>query len=83
MACGCPVVASDIAPFREVTAGASLLFPAGDLDGLTSALRDFVRSSGLRRSLAEQGLSRAQDFSWDRCAQETLEVYRDAAAKGR
>jgi glycosyltransferase involved in cell wall biosynthesis len=83
MACGCPVVASDIAPFREVTASASLLFPAGDLDGLTSALRDFVRSSGLRRSLTEQGLSRAQDFSWDRCAQETLKVYRDAAAKGR
>jgi glycosyltransferase involved in cell wall biosynthesis len=83
MACGCPVVASDIAAFREVTAGAAVLFPVGDLDGLTSALRDFVRSSGLRQSLAEQGLSRAQDFSWDRCAQETLEVYRDAAAKGR
>ena len=29
MACGCPVVASDIAPFREVTAGAALLTPAG------------------------------------------------------
>jgi glycosyltransferase involved in cell wall biosynthesis len=83
MACGSPVVASDIAPFREVTAGASLLFPAGDLNGLSKVLRDFVKSSGLRESLAQQGLARAKDFSWDRCAKETLEVYRDAAAKGR
>jgi len=81
MACGCPVVASDIAPLREITAGAAVLFPAGDLDGLASALRDFVRSTGLRQSLGEQGLSRAQDFSWDHCARETLKVYRDAAAR--
>jgi glycosyltransferase involved in cell wall biosynthesis len=83
MACGCPVVASDIAPFREVTAGASLLFPAGDFDGLSNALRDFVKSSVLRRSLGEQGSSRARDFSWDRCAEETLKVYHDTAAGGR
>ncbi|HKP03584.1 MAG TPA: glycosyltransferase family 1 protein [Chthoniobacterales bacterium] len=82
MACACPVIASDIAPFREVTAGAVLLFPAGDLDGLSRALKDFVKSARLRQSLAEQGLSRARDFSWDRCAQETMQVYRDAAAKG-
>jgi len=81
MACGCPVVASDIAPLREVTAGAAVLFPAGDLDALASALRDFVRSTGLRQSLGEQGLSRARDFSWDHCARETLKVYRDAAAR--
>jgi len=74
-------VASDIAPLREITAGAAVLFPAGDLDGLASALRDFVRSTGLRQSLGEQGLSRARDFSWDHCARETLKVYRDAAAR--
>ena len=80
-ACGCPVVASDIAPLREITASTAVLFPAGDFDALARALRDFVRSSGLRQSLGEQGLSRAQDFSWDHCARETLKVYRDAAAR--
>ena len=80
MACGCPVVASDIAPLREVTGGAAVLVPPNDLQALASALRDFVRSPGLRRSLREQGLSRAQDFSWDRSARETMSVYRDAAA---
>lgn len=83
MACGCPVVASDIAPLREVTAGTALLFTAGDVTALASALRDFVQSPGLRQSLGGQGLARSRDFSWDRCAQETLEVYRDAAATNR
>jgi alpha-1,3-rhamnosyl/mannosyltransferase len=39
-----------------------------------------VESSELRGSLSQQGLLRSRDFSWDRCARETLEVYRDAAA---
>jgi glycosyltransferase involved in cell wall biosynthesis len=80
MACGCPVVASDIAPLREVTGGAALLVSPNDVQTLASGLRDFVRSPELRRSLSEQGLSRAQDFSWDRSARETMSVYRDAAA---
>ncbi|MEO8043823.1 MAG: glycosyltransferase, partial [Spartobacteria bacterium] len=81
MACGCPVVASDIPPIREVTAGSALLFAAGEVDALASALREFVGSTELRRSLAEQGLARSRDFSWDRCASETLEVYHRAAAQ--
>ena len=81
MACGCPVVASDIPPLREVTAGTALLFPAGDVAALASALHDFVRSPHMRQSLSEQGLSRARDFSWDYSAQATLRVYHDAAAR--
>jgi glycosyltransferase involved in cell wall biosynthesis len=81
MACGCPVVASDIAPLREITASTAVLFPAGDLEALATALRDFVKSTDLRRSLSEQGLSRARDFSWDYCARETLKVYHDAVVR--
>lgn len=80
MACGCPVVASDIAPFREVTAGAALLMPPGDAEKLAAALREITGSVELRSSLGEQGLARARDFSWDRCAEQTLAVYRHAAS---
>ncbi|MDQ6765208.1 MAG: glycosyltransferase family 4 protein, partial [Verrucomicrobiota bacterium] len=83
MACGCPVVASDIAPFREITAGTALLTPAGDVQKLAGALQEITRSAELQRSLGEQGLARAQDFSWDRCAAETLAVYRSAAEAAR
>jgi glycosyltransferase involved in cell wall biosynthesis len=81
MACGCPVVASDIPPFREITEGAALLVPPNDLEQLAVALRDVVVSAELRASLREQGLVQAKKFSWDRCARETLAVYHEAAAR--
>ena len=80
MACGCPVVASDIAPIREVTAGSALLFKVGDQGALSAALRDFVRSESQRQSLRSQGMERAREFSWDRCARDTWGVYHEAAA---
>lgn len=82
MACGCPVVASDIPPFREITARATVLFPPDNLPALATALSDVVRSPERRRSLSEHGLARARDFSWDRAARETLEVYHDATSAG-
>lgn len=83
MACGCPVVASDIPPIREVTAGTAFLFPAGDVEALASALRDFVSSPSARQSLGKQGYARSKDFSWDYNARATLQVYREAAADRR
>ena len=76
MACGCPVVASDIAPFREVTGGAAVLAPPGDVAHWAAAIADLIASPERRQSLADRGLDRARAFSWDRCARETLEVYR-------
>jgi glycosyltransferase involved in cell wall biosynthesis len=78
MASGCPVVASDIAPFREVTGGAAVLVPPSDVARLSAAIADVVASPERRRSLADRGIDRARVFSWDRCARETLEVYRRA-----
>jgi glycosyltransferase involved in cell wall biosynthesis len=80
MACACPVVASDIAPFREITDGAALLVPSANVAKLATALRDLVASAELRDALRARGLAQAQKFSWDRCAHETLEVYREAAS---
>jgi glycosyltransferase involved in cell wall biosynthesis len=80
MACGCPVIASDIAPFREITGGAAVLFPPDDFGKFAGALREVVESPELRRSLSQQSLGRSREFSWDRCARETLDVYRDAAS---
>ena len=83
MACACPVVAGDIAPFREITDGAALLVPPDDVEKLAVALRNVVNSDELRHSLSEQGLIRSREFSWDRCARETLDVYHDAAMAQR
>jgi glycosyltransferase involved in cell wall biosynthesis len=79
MACGCPVVASDIPVFEEVTGGAAVLVAARQTERLAAALRMVVESPGRRGEMREAGLARAGQFSWDRCATETLAVYRDAA----
>src|SRR5439155_18694159 len=42
MACGCPIVATDIAPFREVTGGAAILVPPDDVERLAAAIRTIV-----------------------------------------
>ncbi len=78
MACGCPVVAADIPALREVTGGAAMLVPPRDVARLGGALHEVTASADRRRSLAEHGLVRARAFSWDRCAHDTLEVYREA-----
>ncbi|MEP6973847.1 MAG: glycosyltransferase family 1 protein [Spartobacteria bacterium] len=81
MACGCPVLASDIPPLREITGGAALLFPPHDRGKFVATLRELVKSPELRSSLRQQSLGRARDFPPDRCAGETLEIYHEAAAR--
>jgi glycosyltransferase involved in cell wall biosynthesis len=81
MACGCPVIASDIPALREVGAGAVVLVPPGDADAFARAVRDVLASSEQRGSLAEAGIERARAFSWDRTARETSEVYEDVLSR--
>ena len=77
MACGCPVIASDTPALVEVMGGAGLHAAVGSASELASAIRklDATRCS----ELSERGLARAGDFSWDRTAAATLDVYRKAA----
>jgi glycosyltransferase involved in cell wall biosynthesis len=77
MASGCPVVASDIPPLSEVLGGAGVLAPPGAVEGFRDALEALVSSPSRLTELRERGLSRARDFSWDRTAARTLEVYRE------
>lgn len=79
MACGCPVVASDIPALREVTGGAAVLVAPTDAGGFARALARVVESPSQRQELVEQGLARAAHFSWDATARATWAVYEDAA----
>ena len=82
MAIGCPVVASDIPTLREVVGAAAILVPPNDIAGFGRALAALARSPNQRRELAAAGIDRAKVFSSHRCARETLDVFRDAAAFG-
>jgi glycosyltransferase involved in cell wall biosynthesis len=75
MACGCPVVASDISCSREIAADAALFFDPASPEDLEAKVLCILSDQGLRRSLTEAGRYRNARFSWDRCARETMEFY--------
>lgn len=74
MACGVPVIASDIPVLREVAGEAALFFNPLDREDIVKAMERVVIDQVLREDLIAKGLQRAKEFSWEKCAQETLEI---------
>src|SRR5262247_186903 len=75
MACGTPVVTSDVSSLPEVTGAAALLVDPLDVDALADAIRRLWTDEDLRRDLRARGLSRVRRYTWDATARLTLEVY--------
>lgn len=76
MAIGTPVICSRIAALAEVSAGAALLVDPLQPESIAAAMEKLVGEDAIARTLRERGRTRARDFTWDRCAGETLQVYR-------
>lgn len=76
MSVGLPVLASDLPVLREVGGDAALWFDPLDLRSIAAALRVVATRPDVLSDLASAGLERARLFSWERVAQETLEVFR-------
>lgn len=80
MACGCPVVTSDVSAMPETAGGAALLADPKSPESLSRAIVDAARP-GNRDRLLDLGFTRAGQFTWAATAAQTLDVYRDVAAK--
>lgn len=81
LACGTPVVATDLPVHREVTGGHARLVPVGDVERLAEALVDTLdegRAPGID-SIRRQW---AATWTWRRCAELTRQAYDDALALG-
>jgi glycosyltransferase involved in cell wall biosynthesis len=81
MACGTPVVASNVSSVPEVVGEAGLLVDPLDVDALAGALARALDDEGLRASLIEQGRERAGEFTWDQTASAVRRQY-DALLNG-
>ncbi len=79
MACGVPVVCSRASSLPETVGDAALLVDPLDVTALAQAIGAVLMRPELRASLVEQGFRQMEQFSWARCAQETLMVLREAA----
>jgi glycosyltransferase involved in cell wall biosynthesis len=75
MACGCPVVVSSAGSLPEVAADAALVVEPSDPAALADAVRRILTERDTRTKLVERGLRRAAEFSWERTARETMDVY--------
>jgi len=75
MACGTPVVVSNVSSLPEVVGDAALKVDPEEVDELTVALWRLVSDEALRTDLIEKGLRRASTFSYEKMARETLAVY--------
>ncbi len=80
LACGTPVVTSNVAALPEVLGDAALFVDPEDVADLARGLGRIWRDEALRADLRARGLERARQFSWERTARLTLDVYRGLLA---
>jgi len=77
MASGLPVIASNRTSIPEVVGDGGILLDPFDVDGFAYWMREVLSNEDLRIKLSEKGYRRSMNFSWEKCARETLEVYRE------
>lgn len=80
MACGTPVVASDIEALREVGGDAAIFVPPGDVATFAREIERVLDDDATREALCEAGPQRAARFTWENAAERTAEVLAEAAA---
>jgi len=75
MACGVPVITSNVSSLPEVAGDAALLVDPYDVEGLAGVMQSLIESEKARADLRNKGLAQAARFSWERAAWETVRVY--------
>lgn len=80
MACGTPILTSNVNGLKEIAGDAALLMDRNDTNSIADGIARILSDSKLREQLSCKGLQRSAMFSWDRCAKETLAVLESVAS---
>jgi glycosyltransferase involved in cell wall biosynthesis len=83
MACGAPVITSNIQTIVETVGTAARLVSPSDVQAIALAISQLLRDGAERRRLSSAGLARAAQFTWEKTAHLTLEVYREALRRAK
>ena len=81
MACGAPVITSDVSCMPEIAGEAALLVNPESTEEIAHAMYRVSHDVTLRQSMVQKGLVRATEFTWHRAAQRTVEVYRQVCSR--
>lgn len=81
MACGAPVICSDIPVLREIGGDAALHVTLDDAGALADGIVRVLTDAGLRDGMIRRGFEQARRFTWAEAARRTLALYRSAVAQ--
>jgi glycosyltransferase involved in cell wall biosynthesis len=81
MACGCPVVCSDVTSIPEVVGDAAVTCDPNSFEDMADKIWTVWNDDGQIEKMRARGLARADLFSWEKTARQTLDVYRRTAEK--
>lgn len=76
-ATGLPVIASNVSSIPEVAGDAAYLVNPLNIQEIAEAMYKFSQDEELKKSFREKGLAQVEKFNWEKCARETLEVYKN------
>ena len=74
MACGVPTVASNTSCLPEISGNALAYFDPLSVEDIAACLQKVLRDSDFRQFVRQKGINRAREFTWERCARQTLAV---------
>ncbi len=76
MACGTPVIYGNNSSMPEIAEGSGLPVDSNNVQDIYEKMNELYQNDQLRKELSIKSLERAQQFSWEKCARETLDLYR-------
>jgi glycosyltransferase involved in cell wall biosynthesis len=74
MACGTPIITSNVNGLKEIAGDAAIFVEPDQPEVTMRAMQRILSDADLRATLSAKGLARTQQFSWEKCAQETLAI---------
>lgn len=81
MACGLPVITSKAGSLEEVAGDGAYFVDPDSVDDIAKGVQDVYVNIDLQRSLSEKGIVRAKNFSWEKTANQTMDVFKKVAIK--
>lgn len=76
MGVGVPVVTSNISSLPEIAGEAAFLVPPNDPEKIAEAVWEILSNENKSSELSKKGLTQVEKFSWEKCAKNTLEIYK-------